>query len=195
MQRFALDKIHIALSSIVLLFLVKDALGLSLFYGRVDPNYFGNLGDWFSGIMNFSAVIVALVSIASSRRNLDFELRAISEARAEDRARDESERANQVFSWSRTAYDHAGRVRSVVVCMNNMTNSTIVDWSVFTAQGSLSISSVECGPIFPGYAEFEVDKRDWINLASTSTILLSLRFTNRLGKIATRHQLGQLTEE
>lgn len=195
MKKITFDKAHMVLGSIILTLIVKDALGLSLFYGSFNPSYFGNLGDWFSGIMSFSAVVVALVSISSAKRNLDFELRAISDARAQDRARDDSERANQVFAWSRAAYDHAGRVRCVVVYVNNMTNSTIAEWSVHSAQGQLSLDSAAYGPIFPGYLEFEVDRREWINLAATCSVLLSLRFMNSLGKRVTRHPHGQLLEE
>jgi hypothetical protein len=108
--------------------LLMQLFGLSLFRGRFDPNRFGDIGTWFTGLATLSAVLVALNETYSRVR----------------RERDELERERVDFgAWLETDD------REWAINLGNRTGSVVKFWVVEFDSGA-HLCWRSAGPCPPG---------------------------------------------
>lgn len=121
-----------------LLFLCALLLGVNLWGLRLwgapfDPNRFGNVGDWISGLGSLAAVAVALAALRDQRkRDADEELA----------------KRTQVYAWLRFV-DDEDVVEGWYLHIANGGASPIYVWRVRLADGNF-VGAEQLGPLPPG---------------------------------------------
>lgn len=184
-REFAWVVIVAVLLAAVILLVLLDLWGLSLFGSAVDYNRFGNWSDAVSGIGTLSAVVLAVVSILVDRLRHREELQ---------RELDSSE--SSVFLWlsSVVEVDDNDRPvgRSWVLKIQNTTTSPVYEWRVTFEGRQDHLCAAATRPVLPGENIFNLEFLD--DIEPKAIPRPALVFKGRFGNVWRRTELGDVSK-
>lgn len=145
----------ILLCVIVLLILI-DYWGLSLFGTTINYERFGTVGDWFSNFATIITIIFAAITIRNDRLNAERDRKFTLELRDQEEKKNLQEIEKRQELQEKSVYVWVGGKQDIVthsmnklwVCISNKTNAPIFEWEIINEKELILISSLEYGPIF-----------------------------------------------
>jgi hypothetical protein len=173
--------------------------GLSPFGKTIDVEKAGSLADWFSGILTFGAVCVAVLAFRAEREkfhaeiiNRDQERKLAGEAIAENEKLNVRIEAGQVYAWLQKKSDLFDRLTSVEIHLENRTSLPVYEWAIEIEAEAPTLSQAVAGPIVPGHTCITKATEEWLNIVQGGTPPLQLTFHASNGEILRRHLDGRV---
>lgn len=177
-----------ALILTIIMLILFDYYGLSLFCERADYNRLGTIGDWFSNLATLFTVILAAITIVNDKRLAEEEKKYNLKIREEDQ-KDRNEekekkeilRSQAVYAWVTAEQDLvANELCNFKISISNKTSVPIFEWYIDTVNEKKICSSKINGPVLPEIL-MKIDMEE-IDLETD----ISISYLSFLGKWWTR---------
>ena len=173
--------------------------GLRPFGETIDVEKAGSLADWFTGILTFGAVCVAVLAFRAEREKFQAEVlnreqeRMLAEnAGAENKKINARLEAGQVYAWLQKKSDMFDRLTAAEVHIENRTSLPVYEWSIEIEGESQTLSQGEEGPIVPGHTCITKGSEEWIRVIKGETPRVQLTFHAANGEILRRSVDGKI---
>lgn len=173
-----------ALIASTLFLSLLQVYNLNLFRGSPDPEAFGTVSDWFTGIATIGTILVAVLALRSDRQTFLADQSRNQRLREEDLALEREKdlamrrsKSQAVFAWYSPQIDAVtGRVVEWSLNIANRTGVPIFEWTVRSDADQILASSSTHGPLLPGALAFEsLDASHLDDLSEASLPVIEFR--------------------